>query len=128
MAPVASLRVRPTDRQKHVMRTMLRSLLGEADFNRLCLGMEVGALDDDALQILVPAERCAADITLHHSDEFAVAAEYALGRPIRTVNVFASSRGPVLVQAQVKRPPNTRPGLSVRLPMAGCGCTRAALM
>ncbi len=100
MAPVASLRVRPTDRQKHAMRTMLRSLLGEADFNGLCLGMEVGALDGDALQILVPAERCAADIKLHHSDEFAVAAEYALGRPIRTVNVFASSRSHVLVQAQ----------------------------
>jgi len=107
MAPVASLRVRPTGRQKHAMRTMLRRLLGEADFNRLCLGMEVGALDGDALQILVPAERCAADIKLHHSDEFAVAAEYALGRPIRTVNVFASGPGPVLVQAQGQRPAGT---------------------
>lgn len=38
---------------------------------------------------LVPAENCAADIKLHQSDEIAVAAEYALGHPIRKVNVLS---------------------------------------
>jgi hypothetical protein len=71
------------------MREMLRSLLGELDFNRLCLGIEVGTLDENALQIFVPAANCAADIMLHHSDDFAVAAEYAIGRPIRTVNFLS---------------------------------------
>jgi hypothetical protein len=47
-----------------------------------CLGIEVGT-HEDALQIFVPS--CAADIRLHHSDDFAVAAEYAIGRPIRTI-------------------------------------------
>jgi hypothetical protein len=60
------------------------------DFNRLCLGIEVSTLDEDALQIFVPAENCAADFKLHHSNDFAVAAEYAIGRPIRTVNVLWS--------------------------------------
>jgi hypothetical protein len=69
------------------MRKMLRSLLGEHDFSRLCLGIEVGTLDGDALQLFIEAKNCAADIKLH-SDEFAVAAEYAIGRPIRTVNIF----------------------------------------
>jgi hypothetical protein len=52
--------------------------------------MEVGTLDKDALQVFVSAENCAADIKLHHSDDFAVAAEYAIGRPIRTVKVLAA--------------------------------------
>ena len=69
------------------MRKMLRSLLGEIDFNRICVGIEVGAVDEDALQLFVSSEHCAADIKLH-SEEFAVAAEYALGQPIRTVNIF----------------------------------------
>jgi len=85
MTPV--LGARPTGGQKLAMRTMLRGLLGEIDFSRLCLGIKVGTLDEDALQIFVPTESCAADIRLHHSDDFAVAAEYAIGRPIRTVNV-----------------------------------------
>jgi hypothetical protein len=119
MAPVVLLRVRPTGRQKHAMTTMLRSLLGEINFNRLCLGIEVGALDDDVLQILVPAEKCAADITRHHSDEFAVAAEYALGRPIRMVNVVsAHSRRPVTCTSSRAR--------IAPLAGAGSGCTRAA--
>jgi hypothetical protein len=82
--------VRPTKSQKLAMRTMLSSLLGEIDFNRLCLGIEVGTLDENVLQIFVPAENCAAAIKLHHSDAFAVAAEYAIGRPIRTVNVLSA--------------------------------------
>ena len=91
MTPVLSPDgVRPTNSQKFAIRTMLRSLLGETKFNRLCLGMEVGTLDKDALQVFVSAENCAADIKLHHSDDFAVAAEYAIGRPIRTVKVLAA--------------------------------------
>jgi len=54
----------------------------------------VGTLDEDALQIFVPSESCAADIKLHHSDDFAVAAEYAIGRPIRTVNVMVGGLVP----------------------------------
>jgi hypothetical protein len=87
MTPVLSLDgVLPIKSQKLVMRTMLRSLLGEIDFNRLCLGIKVGTLDEGALQIFVPAENCGADI-IHHADDFAVAAEYAIGRPIRTLGV-----------------------------------------
>ena len=71
------------------MRTMLRSLLGEIDFNRRCLGIEVSTLDEGALQIFVPAENCVADI-IHHADDFAVAAEYAIGRPIRTLDVLSA--------------------------------------
>ena len=90
MTPIPSLdEVRPTRGQKRAMRTMLRSLLGRFDFDRLCLGMRVGTVDDDVLEVLVPAENCAADIKLHHSDEIAVAAEYALGHPIRKVNVLS---------------------------------------
>ena len=81
--------VRATGGQKLVIRKMLRSLLGEIDFNRLCFAMELGT-DGDALQIFVPADNCAADIRLHHSEDFAVAAEYALGRPIRTVNILST--------------------------------------
>jgi len=82
--------VRPTGRQKVAMRTMLRSLLGEIDFSRLCLGIKVGTIDEDALQIFAPTESCAADIRLHHCEDFAVAAEYAIGRPVRTVNVLSA--------------------------------------
>ena len=66
---------------------MLRSLLGTFDFDRLYLGMKVGNVDDDVLEVSVRAENCATDIKLHHSDDLAVAAEYALGQPIRTVKV-----------------------------------------
>lgn len=80
--------MRPTSSQKLAMRTMLRSLLGEIDFDRLCPGIKVGTIDKDVLQVFVPAENCAADIKFRHSDDFAVAAEYALGQPIRKVNVL----------------------------------------
>ena len=76
--------MRPTSGQKLAMTTMLRTLLGEVDFCRLC----PGTIDEDILQIFVPAENCAADIKLRHSDDLAVAAEYALGRPIRVVKVL----------------------------------------
>ncbi|HLX15140.1 MAG TPA: hypothetical protein VKS24_08045 [Bradyrhizobium sp.] len=89
MAPIHSTHeVRATKGQRLAMRKMLRSLLGEIDFSRLCLGIEVSTLGEDALKIFVPAGNCAADIKLHHSDEFAVAAAYAFGRPFRTVNIL----------------------------------------
>lgn len=71
---------------------MLRSLLGTFDFDRLCLGMKVGNVDDDVLEVSVRAENCATDIKLHHSDDIAVAAEYALGQPIRTVKVLSEGQ------------------------------------
>ena len=89
MTPNPSSAVRPTPGQKRAMRAMLRSLLGKFDFNRLCLGIKVGTVEDDVLEVLVPAENCAADIKLHHSEEIGVAAEYALGHPIRKVNVLS---------------------------------------
>jgi hypothetical protein len=91
MTPIPSVyEVRPTSDQKLAIRKMLRGLLGEFDFNRICLGIEIATLDEDVLQIFVPAENCAADIKLRHSDDFAVAAEYALGQPIRTVSVLSA--------------------------------------
>ena len=91
MTPIPSPhKMRPTSGQKLAMTTMLRTLLGEVDFCRLCPGITVGTIDEDILQIFVPAENCAADIKLRHSDDFAVAAEYALGRPIRVVKVLVA--------------------------------------
>lgn len=86
----ADNQVRPTSGQTLAMRTMLRSLLGEIDFDRLCPGIKVGTIDQDVLQIFVPAENCTADIKFRHSDDFAVAAEYALGQPIRKVNILSA--------------------------------------
>jgi hypothetical protein len=89
MTAIPSLfEVRPTSDEKLAMRKMLRSLLGEIDFDRLCLGIKVGTLEGDILQIFVPAKNCAIEIKLRHSDDFAVAAEYALGHPIQTVTVL----------------------------------------
>jgi hypothetical protein len=81
--------VRPTS-GRIAMRTMLRSLLGEIHFERLCPGIKVGTIDEDVLEVFVPAENRAAEIKFRHSDDFAVAAEYALGRPIRKVNVLSA--------------------------------------
>ena len=90
MTPTTLLHeLRPTSDQQLAMSAMLRNLLGEHDFERLCVGIKVGDINEDVLQILVPAENRAADIKLYHSDDFAVAAEYAIGRPIRTVNVLS---------------------------------------
>jgi hypothetical protein len=89
MRPIPSLyKVRPTSDEQLAMRKVLRSLLGEFDFDRLCPGMKVGNLDGDILQIFVPTKNCAAEIKRRHSDDFAVAAEYALGQPIQTVKVL----------------------------------------
>ena len=73
------------------MRTILRSLLGETDFEKFCFGIKVGIIDKDILQLVVPVGIYAADIKLHHSDDFAVAAEYALARPIREVKVLSAN-------------------------------------
>lgn len=90
MKPVLSLDgVQATRSQKLAMSKMLRSLLGEIDFSRLCRGIKIGTLDEDALQIFVPAENRTAQIKLH-ADDFAVAAEYAIGRPIRAVNIVSA--------------------------------------
>ena len=72
------------------LKTILRGLLGEIDFDRLCPGMKVGTVDEDVLQIFVPARSFSADIMLRHSDDLAVAGEYALGRPIRRVDVLSA--------------------------------------
>lgn len=88
------LEVLPTSDQKHVMRAMLTNLLGESNFDRICVGMKVGVIDKGVLQIVVPAGSFAADIALCHSDDFAVAAEYALGQPIRMVNVVEADLPP----------------------------------
>jgi hypothetical protein len=69
---------------------ILRGLLGEIDFDRLCPGMKIGTVDEDVLQIFVPAGCFSADIMRRHSDDFAVAGEYALGRPIRRVDVLSA--------------------------------------
>jgi hypothetical protein len=88
MTPNPSLHgVRPTREQQLVMREMLRNLLGENDFDKLCIGIKVGDINGDVLKIFVPDENCATDIKLHHSDDFVVAAQYALGLPIRMLNV-----------------------------------------
>jgi hypothetical protein len=69
---------------------MLRNLLGGIDFDRLCLGLKVGTLDGDVLQVFVPAGNFASDIMHRHSEDFAVAAEYVFGRPIRKVDVVSA--------------------------------------
>jgi hypothetical protein len=101
MTPITSLHeVRPTSDQQLAMKAMLKNLLGENDFYRLCTRTEVGGINDDVLQILVPAENCAADIQIRHSDDFAVAAEYALGLPIRRVNIVAAGPSATVGEAE----------------------------
>jgi hypothetical protein len=91
MTPALSLHgVGPTRGQQLALSKMLRSLLGGIDFDRLCSGMKVGAIDGDILQIFVPAGDFPSDIALRHSEDFAVAAEYVLGRPIRKVDVLSA--------------------------------------
>jgi hypothetical protein len=52
--------------------------------------MKVGTLDGDILQIFIPPGNFPSDIVLRHSEDFAVAAEYVLGRPIRKVDVLTA--------------------------------------
>ncbi len=79
---------RPTRGQWLAMEKMLTGLLGANEFGRLCHGIKVGAVGEDVLRIFAPTEISAADIKLSHLDDFAVAAEYAFGRPIRIVNIL----------------------------------------
>ena len=89
MASALSLHeMAPTSGQELALSKMLRSLLGGIDFDRFCLGMKVGTIDGDVLQIFVPARNFPSDIMPRHCEDFAVAAEYVLGRPIRKVNVL----------------------------------------
>ena len=89
MTPAGSLHDVGPSGVEVALRKMLRGLLGEIDFDRICPGIKVGAIDEDVLQIFVPAGSFSADIMLRHSDDFAVAGEYALGRPIRRVDVLS---------------------------------------
>src|SRR5438128_2544664 len=98
---MTSLReLQPTSDQTSAMTVMLKGLLGEIDFSRLCPGLRVGNLDEDVLQIFVPTENRVADIKLHHADDFAVAAEYALGLPIRMVKIAWQSAGSTSAKCQ----------------------------
>jgi hypothetical protein len=90
MTPTGSLHdVSPTRGVEVPLRKMLRGLLGKIDFDRLCPGIKVGSIDEDVLQIFVPAGSFSADLMARHSDDFAVAGEYALGRPVRKVDVLS---------------------------------------
>jgi hypothetical protein len=82
--------VRPAKRTEAALKNMLRRLLGKIDFDRLCPGMKVGAVDHDILQLVVPADGFSTDLMLRHADDLAVAGEYALRRPIRKVDVLTA--------------------------------------
>lgn len=90
MTPALSLHAGSTSGQELALSKMLRSLLGGTDFDRLCRGMKVATRDGDILQIFVPAGTFTSDVMLRHSEDFAVAAEYVLGRPIRKVDVVSA--------------------------------------
>ncbi|MDB5565732.1 MAG: hypothetical protein JWP84_2298, partial [Tardiphaga sp.] len=79
--------MRPTDDQQLAIEAMLNNLLGAREYDRLCLGMKVGGMDEDVLYVFVSNESCAAEIEADHSDDFAVAAQHVLNRPVRCVNV-----------------------------------------
>lgn len=79
--------MRPTADQQLAIEAMLNNLLGAQNYDRLCLGMKVGGMDEDVLYVFVSDESCAAEIESDHSDDFAVAAQHVLNRPVRCVNV-----------------------------------------
>ena len=79
--------MRPTNNQQLAIEAMLNNLLGAREYDRLCLGMRVEGMDEDVLYVFVSNESCAAEIETAHSDDFAVAAEHVLNRPVRCVNV-----------------------------------------
>lgn len=78
----------PTPDQRLAIEAMLSGLLGPTEFERLCLGMTVGLLDENILYVFVADKNCAAEIEANYSDDFAVAAEQVFSVPIRTVNVL----------------------------------------
>lgn len=77
--------MRMTQDQRLAMEVMLTNLLGARDYDRLCLGMKVEKMEDDILYVVIPNRLCATEIRSDHSDDFAVAAEHALDRPVRCV-------------------------------------------
>ena len=78
--------MRPTKDQQLAIEAMLNSLLGAPRYDRLCLGMTIEGMDEDILYVFVSDESRAAEIESDHSDDFAVAAEHVLRRPVRRVN------------------------------------------
>lgn len=78
----------PTRNQQLAIRVMLNTLIGSAEFDRLCLGMRVERIDDGILYVFAPNEDCAAKIEANYSDDLAAAAEQVFGQPIRIVNVL----------------------------------------
>jgi hypothetical protein len=82
--------MRPTREQQLGIEAILNNLLGAWKYDRLCLGMTVSEMDEDVLYVFVATESCAAEIEADHSDDFAVAAEYILKRPVRCVNFVPS--------------------------------------
>ena len=78
----------PTWNQQLAIRAMLNTLIGPGEFERLCLGMRVGRIDDGVLYVFVPNEDCAAKIEANYSDDLAAAAEQVCSQPIRIVNVL----------------------------------------
>jgi hypothetical protein len=79
---------RTTRKQQVAMKAMLKGLLGTVEFEKLWLGINVGDVEDNVLQIFAPTTESATDIKLHHLEEFAVAAEYGFMLPIRMVDVL----------------------------------------
>jgi hypothetical protein len=80
--------MRPTPDQELALEAMLNGFLGAAVYDRLCLGMTMGSIDEGVLTIFVSSENCAADIEHNYSDEFAIAAEQVFRLPIRSVNIL----------------------------------------
>ena len=91
MTPTLSLHdAGPTSGQELALEKMLRNLLGRIDFDRCCPGIKVSTINRDVLRIFVPAGIFPIDILLRHSEDFAVAAEYVFGQPIRKVDVLSA--------------------------------------
>ena len=78
--------MRPTGNQQFAIRTILNTLIGPGEFDRLCLGMQVECVEDGILYVFVSNEDCAAEIETNHSDDLAAAAEQVFSQPIRIVN------------------------------------------
>ena len=51
---------------------------------------KLGNVDQDVLQIFFPVAGFSAEFVLRHADDLAVAGEYALGRPLRKVDVLTA--------------------------------------
>jgi hypothetical protein len=91
VTPTRVPRQQRTKRKPQVaMKAILEGLLGADEFEKLCLGLRVGDVEDNVLQIFAPIPESAADIKLH-LEEFAVAAEYGFMLPVRMVKVMPAS-------------------------------------